>query len=280
MFPGTKPELTPCVVLLLYIPAEDMKADTGTAELLNDEPYHLTFGPERTIVAWTMTKRQIYHLQLSDYAYANGEAYGITDHPNSPYIATITDTCGLRKRWSDFGPQTEHILKSTSSYTKWKIAKLPAMKSYVNPTGRTWLLGDACHAVEPFAGQGANMAFEDAESIATLFANTASKEDLPSAAQAYNKVRIPRLAGLRAVVELNVKQFGSLDNEGQLKKDPKLRPTRTEIYASDELDHLEESEAQVNIIKGMSNEDRFAWLEEYDAALEVSILLDCAGRRS
>ena len=124
------------------------------------------------------------------------------------------------------------------------------------------------------------MAFEDAESIATLLANIPSKQDLPSAAQAYNKVRIPRLAGLRAVVELNIKQFGSLDNEEQLKKDPKLRPTRTEVYASEELDHSEESAAQVNTINGMNNEDRFAWLEEYDAALEVSILLNHAGQRS
>lgn len=244
-----------------------MKEDPSTQELMETEPYHVTFGPERTIVSWNMTYRRAYHLQLCDYNYGNGEAYGTVDPPDSPLISMVTDISGLRKHWSDWGPRWRRIIDSTTEYAKWKIAEMPPMDSYTSSIGRIWLLGDACHAVKPFAGQGANMAFEDAESIATLLTNVASSDELSRAAQVYSKVRISRLAGLRTIIEGNVRRFGMADGEAQRKRDAKLKALDIEATASAELG---KAQTPVNVLDRLSGEDGFTWLKEYNATTEVS----------
>lgn len=260
--------------MLIDMPCEIMKQTPATTKLWEDKPYHVAFGPERNIVSWPMTKRQVYHLQLCDYDYRQGERYGFHDQPESPYISTITDTTGLKQRWSDYGPQTQHILNATTHYTNWKIAELPPMHRYTSSFGRVWLLGDACHAVQPFAGQGANMAFEDAESIATLLNMISSKgqDQLQRAAEVYNQVRIPRLAGLRKIIDFNVRQFGMADGEEQQKRDAKLLSMKIEGEREHGQGYASDAQAQVSIISRSTNQGRFAWLENYDAAAEVSWL--------
>lgn len=242
-----------------------MKADPSTKELWEDDPYCIGFAPERMIISWSMRKRGVYHLQMCDYNYGNGEAYGEAHSPNLPYISIITDTSGLKKRWSDFGPRWQHILDSTTEYYNWRIAEIPSMHSYTSPTGRIWLMGDACHAVQPFAGQGANMAFEDAESIATLFAIISSRDEIPQAAKVYYSVRSSRLAGLRKIIDQNIQEFGLPDGEEQRKRDATFTQKEASSMES------KESQLQVDAIDQMSREETFKWMETYDAVSEVSI---------
>jgi salicylate hydroxylase len=55
--------------------------------------------------------------------------------------------------------------------------------------GRTSLLGDACHAMLPYLGQGANMAIEDAMSLAR---SLEAHDDVDVALKVYEQVRSPR----------------------------------------------------------------------------------------
>jgi salicylate hydroxylase len=55
------------------------------------------------------------------------------------------------------------------------------------------LIGDAAHAMMPFAAQGAAMAIEDGYELAALL----SKQSLPEALAAFERQRTPRIAKLR-----------------------------------------------------------------------------------
>jgi 2-polyprenyl-6-methoxyphenol hydroxylase-like FAD-dependent oxidoreductase len=64
---------------------------------------------------------------------------------------------------------------------------------------RVVLMGDAAHAMLPFAGQGAASAMEDAEKLAEELKNIASNktEDILSACQRYEAERLPATARVR-----------------------------------------------------------------------------------
>ena len=81
-----------------------MKSHLGTSELYREAPFQHFLGPSRSIVAWAMTNRQLYHLQFCDYDYGTGERYSFNDLTEATYVTTLTDTSGLGQRWSDFNP--------------------------------------------------------------------------------------------------------------------------------------------------------------------------------
>jgi salicylate hydroxylase len=74
------------------------------------------------------------------------------------------------------------------------------------------LLGDACHPMLPFMGQGAAQAIEDA---ATLAACLGKVDDAPAALRLYEKLRLPRVSRLQAMSETNKTRFHLPDGPAQ-----------------------------------------------------------------
>ena len=86
------------------------------------------------------------------------------------------------------------LLRQPDYWTKWALATVdPRFKWSL---GRITLLGDAAHAMLPFAAQGGAMAIEDAEVLASALI---AERDVPTALQAYEAARKPRVI---AVVDL------------------------------------------------------------------------------
>lgn len=266
VFPNISPRVTSSTVMLVNIPKSIMESERGTAELYNTPPLHTPWGPGLSIVSWAMTKRQVYHLQMCDYEYGTGEPHFPYDPPEAPYITTLTDSKSLqalRQRWSIFAPSIRRICDAATAYTKWKIVELPPLPSYSSTSCRIVLLGDAAHAIKPFAGQGANMAIEDGCAISTLLSLIPSKRELPSAISMYDKVRIPRLAKLREIIESNVKLFGMRDSAEHREGDMDLNPT--DAVQSEE----ETKKAQKE--KMMQQAANYSWIMDYDTETEVRI---------
>src|SRR5580700_1031010 len=82
--------------------------------------------------------------------------------------------------------------------------------------GRTTLLGDACHPMYPFMGQGAAMAIEDG---ATLAACLRAVEDPAEALQQYERLRLPRVILLQAMSRANKIRFHMPDGLAQQLRD-------------------------------------------------------------
>jgi salicylate hydroxylase len=55
--------------------------------------------------------------------------------------------------------------------------------------GKIAIMGDAAHATTPFQGQGAGQAIEDALVLTCLFGHLTTREHIPSALSAYDRVR-------------------------------------------------------------------------------------------
>lgn len=64
------------------------------------------------------------------------------------------------------------------------------LNSKENKNGRVVLLGDACHAMSPFKGQGCNQALSDGPLLASKLKNT--PRNVPSALLAFEREMIAR----------------------------------------------------------------------------------------
>lgn len=245
-----------------------MQQAENTENLWNDDSLHHIVGPTREIVSWTMRKHNppCYHLNFCDHGYVHdsNDLYG-EDSPGSPFVSRVAQMSGFRDRWHDFSDGITHILNSTTDYTRWKIAELPVMETYTSPRGGFVLLGDAAHAVQPFAGQGANMSIEDSACLAMLLGLIESKQDISIALKLYDAIRVPRLARLRQIIQINIATFGADNGPDQEKRDKAMKQHVTKNGAPMPA----KDEQPTDFLEGMK------WLIFYDLLSEVSLLERC-----
>ena len=86
------------------------------------------------------------------------------------------------------------IIENTESLHKWGLFVREPLKQWT--TGRVTLLGDACHSMVPYLGQGVNMALEDALVLARCIQSHAG--DAETALKRYEAERLPRTTQVAA----------------------------------------------------------------------------------
>jgi salicylate hydroxylase len=118
--------------------------------------------------------------------------------------------------------------------------------------GRTTLLGDACHPMYPFMGQGAAQAIEDGAALAACLAACVSSigdGDPAGALRRYEQARLPRVTRLQQMSRANKTRFHMPDGPAQQARDAEW--------------------ARMNNGAGDRSPDALRWLYEHDpAALE------------
>jgi 2-polyprenyl-6-methoxyphenol hydroxylase-like FAD-dependent oxidoreductase len=88
--------------------------------------------------------------------------------------------------------------------------------------GRTTLLGDAAHAMEPFQAQGAAQAVEDAYALAACLAEV-DVDGVEDALQHYERLRTSRAGDLQASSSAAAGSFYLADGEEQRARDEAYR---------------------------------------------------------
>ena len=86
-----------------------------------------------------------------------------------------------------------------ADWTPWPVLAVDPDGSWSH--GSTVLIGDAAHAMPPYAAQGGAMALEDAAELAAAL--TASPDDPPAAFLRYEKARRPRIEAVACLTRAN-----------------------------------------------------------------------------
>jgi len=108
--------------------------------------------------------------------------------------------------------------------------------------GRATLLGDACHPMLPFLGQGAGQAIEDGAALTACLQKHG--DDVVAALELYQAVRIPRSARCQAQSRDNMTRFHLPDGPEQQERDAKMA-TGTTDWAQQAIAWLYEHDASV-----------------------------------
>ncbi|MEN3791958.1 FAD-dependent monooxygenase [Fulvimarina sp. MAC3] len=107
--------------------------------------------------------------------------------------ATSEDTAdgrSLPEAFSSWNADLKELIAEAGAFTPWPLRGAPSGRPWVLAEGHVVLIGDAAHAMLPFAAQGAAMAIEDAFVLAHEIAES---HDLGAALSSFEAVRRGRV---------------------------------------------------------------------------------------
>ncbi len=108
-------------------------------------------------------------------------------------------------------PQIGRIIGAAETCFIWALFDRDPLPRW--SVGRATLLGDACHPMYPFMGQGAAQAIEDGAALAVYL--VAGGDDVAGALRRYEQVRLPRVSRLQAMSRANKTRFHLRDGPEQ-----------------------------------------------------------------
>ncbi|PIL32084.1 hypothetical protein GSI_06789 [Ganoderma sinense ZZ0214-1] len=205
-------EPTGDAVYRAIVPAELLLEDPELRELVEVPDMTGWMGPSRHVMAYNIRGKKEYNVVLA--------------HPDDGSVESWTaegSADKMRADFADFDPRLRKILGFVQSTLKWRLMDRKPLKTWIHPSFRVILLGDACHPMLPYRAQGAAMAIEDAAVLGNLLSRLAHPSQLPALLQAYEDLRLPRTAETQTQSRLNQTIFHLHDGPEQEKRDADMR---------------------------------------------------------
>ncbi|OZJ01645.1 hypothetical protein BZG36_05442 [Bifiguratus adelaidae] len=158
-----EPKLSTNCAYRATVPATLMRSDPELSALMDDPNSNCWIGYRRHIMAYPIRNGELYNLVMSHTGQA---AVGKWNEPGN-----LDD---MKWHYRNFDPGIRKAIDKVTGCLKWTLADLPVLSSWVSPSGRIALLGDAAHAMLPYLAQGAAQAIEDAATLGELFKHCSS----------------------------------------------------------------------------------------------------------
>ncbi|XXG94853.1 hypothetical protein Hte_001112 [Hypoxylon texense] len=100
----------------------------------------------------------------------------------------------MRALFTDWDPILNRFLAVVDSVKKWKLMHRKEMRKWIHESQHSnfVFVGDSCHSMLPYLGQGANSAIEDGAVLGRLLGHIQTKEQIGKALRMYEELRKPR----------------------------------------------------------------------------------------
>ncbi len=186
------PVPTGYVALRTTLAADSVYGQELTEFVDGDSRVVSLIGRNRHIVIYKVRKGRVFNIVAiirNEKLGADPAAWG------APATSRI-----IRKAFRWTHPSVRCLSDEDIGWTTWPIFEVPE-KSVWTDGANVVLIGDAAHAMRPFAAQGAAMAVEDADALAECV--MASPHDLAAALKKYEAARRARIRRVRKRTRFN-----------------------------------------------------------------------------
>jgi salicylate hydroxylase len=199
LFGHEEPEFAGCVAYRGLVPRERI-ADLGL-ELCNQS----WVGPGGHFVHYFVARGQL----LNFVGWTEHDEWNREDWTDR---ATLARASSAFAGWHE---QLQRIIAAADGCFIWALFDRDPQPRW--SVGPVTLLGDACHPMYPFMGQGAAQAIEDGACLAACLA--AADGDIPAALSRYEGLRLPRVTRLQQMSRTNKTRFHLPDGAAQQLRD-------------------------------------------------------------
>jgi 2-polyprenyl-6-methoxyphenol hydroxylase-like FAD-dependent oxidoreductase len=199
LFGAEEPRFAGCVAYRGLVPAEriaDLGLELGSQSWL---------GPGAHLVHYFVSRGKL----LNFVGWTEHDTWNREDWTDR---ATIERALGAFEGWH---PQIRRIIAAAETCFIWALFDRDPLKCW--SVGHTTLLGDACHPMYPFMGQGAAQAIEDGAALAACLA--AGANDPAAALRRYEELRLPRVTRLQQMSRANKYRYHMPDGPEQQARD-------------------------------------------------------------
>ena len=193
------------------IPREKMMRDQETREVMEKSTLAAWAGPGVMVLVYVVGAGKYLNVVVS------------VPRPNSDAPVAewnqkgdVEEMKGLLEGWC---PVVRKIADLIERADTWTLAEVPTLERYVSENGKLVLIGDAAHAVLPYANQGGGMAVEDAAAMEEFLLEMKSEKDLPRVLKAWEQFRRPRWERIRRTAYGNANMTTLPDGEMQAERD-------------------------------------------------------------
>ena len=210
---------------------------------------HRLLGPERPRFTGCIAYRGLIpmaRVQHLDIEFANNNWMGPGRHfvhyPVSAgnmlnFVGLLEQDSWIKESWTEpgslvdlaaayagFAAPVRGIIAAADHTFKWALLDRDPLPRW--SLGRITLLGDACHPMLPFLGQGAAQAIEDGATLTACLERHA--DDVPAALKLYETLRLPRATKCQTISRNNMTRFHLPDGPAQQERDAKMATGTTD----------------------------------------------------
>src|SRR5438034_113670 len=198
LFGAEEPQFAGCVAYRGLVPAERI-ADLGL-----ERGNQSWVGPGGHFVHYFVSRGEL----LNFVGWTEHDEWNREDWTDR---ATIARALAAFAGWHE---QVRTIIAAAETCFIWALFDRDPLPRW--SVGRTTLLGDACHPMYPFMGQGAAMAIEDGAALAACLRAIG---DPAEALRRYERLRLPRVTRLQDMSRANKTRFHMRDGPAQQARD-------------------------------------------------------------
>lgn len=180
-------------------------------KFIDDAHVNFWVGKETHVVAYTMRAGAIYNIVLL-----------CPDNLPEGVSKSEGDVEEMKALFEGWDPVLRRFLGQVKRVAKWKLMYHPPLPEWCNDKGTFWMAGDSCHPMLPYLAQGANSSLEDGAVLGYLLGKVSQeqkKEQLPKAAQLYQKLRKGRGERIQKETFKQREDFHMPDGEKQKERD-------------------------------------------------------------
>ncbi|SET88007.1 FAD-dependent monooxygenase [Nonomuraea wenchangensis] len=217
LFDAAEPEYAGHSGFRTQVPSERLLDDPELAEFVERNGFESWLGPRAHVVHCPFRRGSM--INITACIEAPAIASGATAAP-----VELEETLAHLDGWHE---PLRRLITKGNGVTRYDIYTQPALETW--HTGRVTLLGDACHPMLPYLGQGAAQAIEDGHALGAAFA---ARQEPEEAFRAFESLRVRRANRVQALSAANATTFHLPDGPEQRERDRAVAQGATDSQVS------------------------------------------------